>query len=53
MKKKFIIILVALATLLQADYILEYQMEDEVQKFMYHSSTSSKMINHRSVRRLI
>ncbi len=46
MRKSFIIVLMALTTLLQADYILEYQMENDIQKFMYHSSTRSKMINH-------
>ncbi len=33
------------ATLLQADYISTYEMDGEIQTFMYHDSTHAKMIN--------
>ena len=41
---KFIVIFVmAFATLLQADYVLKYNMDGEKQTFMYHSSLSAKL----------
>jgi len=45
MKKYLVIVVVFFATLLQADYILKYQMDTQEQTFMYHSDSSSKMIS--------
>jgi len=45
MKKYLLTAILALTTLLQADYVLKYQMDTEEQTFMYHSDKSSKMIN--------
>ncbi len=43
--KRFLLSIILLAsTLLHADYVIEYQMDDSVQVFKYHSPTSSKMI---------
>lgn len=45
--KRFLMLIasVFLVSSLQADYILKYQMDDEVQTYMYHSDTQSKLIN--------
>lgn len=40
-----LIISLFLVSTSQADYILKYQMDDEVQTYMYHSDTKSKLIN--------
>jgi len=45
MKKYLIVVIMALSSLLQADYVMKYQMDTEVQTFMYHNDKSSKMIN--------
>ncbi len=35
----------AFVSLLNADYVLEYQTGDSVQKFMYHSKSKAKLVN--------
>ena len=45
MKKYLIVAIIVLSSLLQADYVMKYQMDSEVQTFMYHNDKSSKMIN--------
>ncbi len=45
MKKYLLVAVAALTTLLQADYVMKYQMDTEAQTFMYHNDKSSKMIN--------
>ena len=45
MRKYLLVAVMALTTLLQADYVLKYQMDTEEQTFMYHNQNSSKMIN--------
>ncbi len=44
MKKHLIIAVFAFTATLQADYILKYQMQNDMQTFLYHSPSSSKMI---------
>jgi len=44
--KSLIIVLFSFLSLLQADYVLEYEMSGEVQKFLYRDASHSKMINH-------
>jgi len=44
MKKLAVIGLMVLGSTLGADYVLEYEMEDGVQTYMYHSATKAKMI---------
>jgi len=46
LKKSLVISLMAIATLLQADYIVKYSIEGEVMEFMYKNSTTSKMISN-------
>jgi len=46
MKKLYMLIgLVFFVSSLQADYILKYKMDTEVQTYMYHSDSKSKLIN--------
>jgi len=45
MRKYLVIAVVFFATLLQADYILKYQMDTDEQTFMYHSDSRSKMVS--------
>lgn len=45
MKKYFITVILLLVASLQADYVMQYQMDGQTQTFMYHSDNSSKMIN--------
>lgn len=44
-KKGLLLSTMAFVSLLKADYILEYQMGDDVQKFMYHSEGKAKLVN--------
>ncbi|MEA2091196.1 MAG: hypothetical protein U9O83_02390 [Campylobacterota bacterium] len=43
--KSLIIVMFSFLTLLQADYVVEYEMSGEVQKFLYSDASHSKMIN--------
>jgi len=40
------IALVAISTLLQADYVIKYNMDGDITEFMYKNSSTSKMITH-------
>ena len=42
-KRSLIIVLMAFVTLLQADYVVKYNMDGEIMEFMYKNSTTSKM----------
>jgi len=44
MKKLAVIGLMVLGSALGADYVLEYEMQDGVQTYMYHSDTKAKML---------
>ena len=44
MKKSLFISVLALSSLLHADYVLEYKMDKDIQKFIYHSSSKSKLV---------
>lgn len=44
--KSFILCLFLFFSSLQADYVTEYKMGGEIQKFMYHDASHSKMVNH-------
>lgn len=44
--KKLIMGLIVVSTLTQADYVMEYQMEEDTQKFMYKNSSTAKLINN-------
>lgn len=46
MKKSLIIVLIAIVTLLQADYVVKYNMDGEIMEFMYKNSTTSKMVTN-------
>jgi hypothetical protein len=46
MRKSLIIALMAIVTLLQADYIVKYNMDGEIMEFMYKNSTTSKMVTN-------
>jgi hypothetical protein len=43
-KKSLIIALIAMVTILQADYIVKYSMDGDTMEFMYKNSTTSKMV---------
>ncbi|WP_294963715.1 hypothetical protein [Sulfurimonas sp.] len=45
-RKSLIIALIAIVTLLQADYIVKYNMDGEIMEFMYKNSTTSKMLTN-------
>lgn len=45
MKKYLLASILVLTTLLQADYVMKYQIDGDEQIFMYHSESSSKLIN--------
>jgi hypothetical protein len=45
-KKSLIFALIAVVTLLQADYIVKYNMDGEIMEFMYKNSTTSKMVTN-------
>ena len=44
MKKTLLISAFALSSMLNADYLLEYKMDNEIQKFMYHDASLSKLV---------
>jgi hypothetical protein len=44
--KILIISLMVMVTLLQADYIVKYNMDGEIMEFMYKNSTTSKMLTN-------
>ena len=47
-KKGLVLSTMAFVSLLNADYILEYQSSDAIQKFMYHSEGKAKLVNDSS-----
>jgi len=44
MKKFLLIWIFTLSIVLNADYLLEYQMDNDIQKFMYHNASKSKLV---------
>ena len=44
MKKSLLIGALALSSILSADYLLEYKMGEDTQKFMYHDASTARLI---------
>jgi len=44
MKKLFFIGAIVLSSMLSADYVLEYNMDGEIQRFMYHDASKAKLV---------
>lgn len=45
-KRNLIIAIFAFTTLLQADYVMKYNMDGDITEFMYKNASTSKMVTH-------